>query len=103
MKPNPLRAGALASLALALAACAPTTPTFDRHFGETVPALRAQQTRNPDAPIANQGKSVDGLEGRAAREAVDRYYNSFAEPPVQSNVFTIGVGSGSGNGAGGAR
>lgn len=103
MKPIPFRSAALASLTLVLTACAPTTPTFDRHFGETVPALRAQQTRNPDAPIANRNKSVDGIEGRSAREAVDRYYNSFAEPPAQSNVFTIGVGSGSSDAAGGLR
>lgn len=103
MKRNIARAGALAGLTLLVTACAPTSPTFDRHFGETVPALRAQQTRNPDAPVANQGKSTDGLQGRSAREAVDRYYNSFSAPPVQSNVFTIGVGSGSSDQAGGAR
>lgn len=98
MKPNAPRAVAISFLTLAgLAACAPTSPTFDRHFGETVPALRAMQTRNPDAPIANQSKSVDGLDGRAAREAIDRYQNTFTEPPPPVvNPFLIGVGSGAG-------
>lgn len=90
-----------AALALvALAGCAPTSPNFDRHFGETVPALRALQTRNPDAPVANQGKSVDGLDGRAAREAIERYHQSFSEPPVPENPFLIGIGNGAVGGAG---
>ena len=87
-------AGTVGGLAAALAGCAPASPQFDRAFGETVPALRAQQTLNPDAPLANQNKSVDGVDGRAAREAMNRYYKSFAEPPAQTNVFNIGVGTG---------
>lgn len=95
MKPVISRCALLGALALAgLTACAPTTPTFDRHFGETVPALRAMQTKNPDAPVANQSKSVDGIDGRAAREAVERYHKSFTEPPAPVNPFLIGVGSG---------
>lgn len=96
MNPNLPAAAALACLVLS--ACAPTTPTFDRHFGETVTTLRAQQVRNPDAPLANRDKSVDGLDGPAVREAMDRYYESFAEPPVPVNPFLIGVGTGASNG-----
>ena len=91
----------MAALSLvALAGCAPTSPNFDRHFGETVPALRALQTQNPHAPVANQGKSVDGLDGRAAREAVERYHQSFSEPPAPVNTFVIGIGNGAAGGGG---
>lgn len=86
-----------AATAALISGCAPTTPAFDRHFGETVPALRAQQILDPNAPVANQGRNVEGIDGRSAREAVERYHQSFAEPPVQPNVFTIGVGSGGDN------
>lgn len=100
MKQTILRYPVAALMLAALAACAPTSPNFDRHFGETVPALRAQQTRNPDAPIANQDKMADGLDGRAAREAVERYHQSFSEPPAPENTFVIGVGSGADGNAG---
>lgn len=79
-----------------LAACAPITPTFDQHFGQSLPTLRAQQIANPQAGLDNQNRTVTGMDGRAAREAVDRYYKSFSEPPPPVNSFTIGVGNGQG-------
>ena len=91
---------ALAALAIfTLSACAPTTPNFDENFGETSRVLRAQQTHNPDAPIANRDKLPDGLEGRAAREAYERYQQSFTTPPQPTvNVFGVGLGGESGSG-----
>lgn len=101
MRTHLLRSSSACGVLLLLAACAPTTPTFDRHFGETVPALRAQQVQNPNAPVANQGKSVDGIDGRSASEAINRYHKSFAEPPAPVNPFLIGVGSGASDSRGG--
>lgn len=83
---------------LALAGCAPTTPVFDRHFGESARVLHAQQTRDPAAPEANRDRPVDGLDGRAAKQAIDRYQKSFGEPPRAANPFLIGVGSGTESG-----
>jgi hypothetical protein len=74
--------------------CVSISPSFDDQFGQTVPTLRAQQIANPHAAIENQERAVTGMDGRAAREAVDRYYKSFREPPAPTNVFTIGIGSG---------
>ena len=89
---------ALAGLTLvAGSGCAPSTPVFDRHFGESARILQAQQVRNADAPIANSDRNVDGLDGRAAKQAMDGYQRSFAEPPKQTNAFTIGVSSGDGD------
>ena len=102
MRSTSILAGAVGALVATLAGCAPTSPEFDRTFGETVPLLRAQQTLNANASVDNQKKSVDGVDGRAAREAINRYHKSFAEPPAPTNVFNIGVGTGT-NDSGGDR
>lgn len=90
----------LAALAIfALSACAPTTPNYDQNFGEASRVLRAQQTYNPEAPVANRDKLPDGLDGRAAREAYERYQQSFTTPPEPTvNVFGVGLGGTGGSG-----
>jgi hypothetical protein len=89
------RAMAAAGLCL-LSACAPTTPHWDAVFGDSVRTAVAQQTLNPDAP--RNPDPVSGIDGRAARSAIELYDKSFAKPEPQPNVFTIGVGSGGGGG-----
>jgi hypothetical protein len=84
-----LKSIALAAICL-LSACAPTTPHFDANFGNTVRTAIAQQTLNPEASA--NATPVSGMDGRAAREAVDRYQKSFTQPEPQPSVFTIGVG-----------
>jgi hypothetical protein len=96
MRTTTTRIAAVSALALGLAGCVSSSPNFDAGFGDTVRAARALQTRHPDATMANRDRPVDGIEGRAAREAMNRYYQSFAEPPVPGNVFNIGIGSGQG-------
>ena len=83
-----------ATALILITGCVSISPSFDDQFGQTVPTLRAQQIANPQAAIENQDRAVTGMDGRAAREAVDRYYKSFSEPPAPTNVFTIGIGSG---------
>lgn len=78
----------LAGVAVTLAGCASTTPILDAHFGEAVLAARAQQTINPDASLNTD--PVSGLDGRAARESMVRYYDSFKTPPPTFNVINIG-------------
>ncbi|HXG46260.1 MAG TPA: hypothetical protein VNO52_01450 [Methylomirabilota bacterium] len=79
---------------LALGGCVPLTPNLDARFGEAVELARAQQTLNPDA--SNNTDPVKGMDGKAAKSTMDRYHESFKEPPPPVNVFTIGVGGGSG-------
>ncbi len=74
---------------LLLGACASPNPDFDASYGLTLPALRAQQTANPEAPVQNQARKVEGLDGRAARESMDRYYKSFREPPPPPPALVI--------------
>lgn len=75
-----------------LSACAPTTPEWDANFGNSVRTAFAQQIINPDA--SQNTDQVTGMDGRAARETMDRYQKSFKEPAPQPNIFTIGVGGG---------
>jgi hypothetical protein len=93
---------AAAAAVLALQACATTYPTvdaflassprLDARFGDSVNIARAQQTLNPDA--SKNRNVVAGMDGKAARETMVRYHESFKNPPPPANVFTIGVGTG---------
>lgn len=82
-----------------LAACAPTTPRLDAHFGEAVSTARAQQTLNPQASLNTE--PVPGIDGQAGDAAVDNYRNSFRHPgPPMRGVIDLGNSSGRGSGGG---
>ena len=83
---------ALAAIAT-LAGCVAATPQVDARHGNTVMMLRAQQTLNPEA--SRNTNPVKGLDGKAAKGALDNYRDSFRTPPSEaSQVLTIGVGAG---------
>jgi hypothetical protein len=82
-------------LLLLVAGCS-TTPNYDARFGDAVREARMKMTLNPDA--GNAAGPVAGLDGRAAREAVKRYEDSFKAPPPVTNVINIGGAIGSGGG-----
>ncbi len=89
---------AIAIGAALVSGCAPTSPRFDSHFGESVRTVTAQQVINPDAGT----KPVpEAIEGTVARQTIVGYRASFREPPSPQNAFTIGLGSGSGSSSGG--
>jgi hypothetical protein len=73
--------------ALALAACT-TTPHLDSRFGAAVSAARAAQTANPEA--SRNPDPVAGMDGRAARETMERYQESFRAPP---RTFEVIIGT----------
>lgn len=90
----------LSVLALALpilSACTSTTPNLDKQFGQSAKALTAQQLVNPNAAVDNAKNPVAGIDGRAARDIVDRYQRGFAEPVRTGGTFTIGIGTGGGD------
>lgn len=78
-----------ASMVFLLSSCTHTTSAWDSHFGESVRLAISQQTLNPQAGL-NPDFST-GIDGKAAREAMGRYQNSFKEPSPATNNFTIGV------------
>jgi len=84
-----------AALAIALGGCASHTPNLDSRFGEAVNSAKADQIVNPDA--SQNTDPVAGVDGKAAKAAVDRYHESFKNPPA-TPVFTIGVGGSSSGG-----
>jgi hypothetical protein len=78
-----------AALLLGVTGCASTTSVLDRHFGEAVNMMKAQQTLSPGAAL--NADPVKGLDGQAAKSAYDQYQKSFKTPEPQPNAFTIGV------------
>lgn len=90
MNRNQFHIGSVTSalLLLAVTGCA-TTPALDRHFGEAVNMMKAQQTLNPRAALNTD--PVKGIDGQAAKSAYDEYQKSFRVPAPQPNAFTIGV------------
>ncbi|QET00844.1 MULTISPECIES: hypothetical protein [Cupriavidus] len=82
-----------ALLTLGLGGCMNTSPVWDAHFGDAVRTVRMMQTLNPNAPY--NPDPVTGVDGRAATFAMDRYNQSFRNPPTDTNAYVIGVGGGS--------
>lgn len=79
----------LASATLQLiAGCASSTPNYDARFGDAVRQARQAQTLNP-APTVSP-VPVGTLDGKIAREAMDRYHDSYKAPPPVVNVINIG-------------
>jgi hypothetical protein len=83
---------ALISLLL-LGACASSTPQYDARFGDAVRQARQAMTLNPTASAT--GTAVGTLDGKIAREAADRYHDSYKAPPPVVNVINIGGATGS--------
>ena len=71
-----------------LAGCASSTPNYDARFGDAVRQARQAQTLNPNA--ATTAVPIGGLDGRTAREAAERYHETFKSPPPVVNVINIG-------------
>lgn len=54
-----------------------TTPATDARLGESLNIIKAQQTINPDA--SRNPNPVTGIDGKAARSAMEQYRKSFGE------------------------
>lgn len=80
----------VAMLGTVLTGCVSPTPNFDAQFGHTVRTLSAQQTLRPQATLDNRDRVPEGMEGRAARETIERYQRSFESAPIQNQNFMIG-------------
>ncbi len=86
------RNASVLAIALCSAACVgPTTPAYDAQFGVAVRQARLAQTLNPDA--GGEADPLAGLDGSAGRAALERYHESFREPPRSFEVLNIGGSS----------
>lgn len=73
-----------------LAACAPTTPRLDAHFGDAIGTAKAQQTINPQASLNTE--PVPGIDGQAGDAIFDNYRNTFRNPrPPMRGVIDVGT------------
>ena len=81
------------TLVSVLTACVEPAARYEAEFGSATRATLKAQIINPDA--GNNPDPVAGLDGRAARDAIDNYQKSFAEPKPTENGFNIGVGGSS--------
>jgi hypothetical protein len=78
----------------------PETPRLDCRFGDAVNLAKARQVLDKDAAARNAGKNAAGVDGVAAKAALDRYEKSFRTPEPTPSVFSIGVSGGSGSSGG---
>ncbi len=79
-----------------LTACSTVTPKYDAKFGDAVREAKLKTTINPDA-----GKNPDqvaGMDGKAARDTIILYQDTFKAPPPVVNVINIGGGVAGGGG-----
>ena len=72
------RRALLLALAATVTACAETTPRWDSSFGNTVRSTFAAQIINPAA--ARNANPVNGMDGRAAQAAQQKYESASADP-----------------------
>ena len=82
----------VAALALLLQGCVTTASQNDALFGQSVRATLASQVANPAA--ARNTTPVNGIDGRAARAALQRYEHSFGKTdaaPAAATFVPMGV------------
>jgi hypothetical protein len=78
----------IASALCLIAACAPVTPNYDAKFGAAVRDSKVAMTISPNAGSSQD--PVAGMDGKASREALIHYQNSFKTPPPAVNVINLG-------------
>ena len=94
-----LKIAIVLAIASMLNACVEPAPRYEAEFGNATRATLKAQIINPDA--GNNTDPVAGLDGRAARDAINSYQKSFAQPQPTENVFNIGVGTSNRGSSGG--
>lgn len=83
------------TVVVAFGGCAPTKVEMD--YGTSHKLAKYNQILNPEAE--KNLKPVEGMDGKAANAAVEKYQKSF-EKPSPSQAFTFSIGSGNSAGAG---
>ena len=79
-----------AALVMLVAGCASTPyPEKGLNFGYAVNSAKQAQVLYPQGAQRDPA-NVSGIDGRAAKESMDRYVESFKAPPPTVNVFNIG-------------
>jgi len=95
-----IKSTTLALTLLLATGCSHVTPNYDARFGDAVRDAKRKMTLNPDA--GKDGNPVVGMDGRASRESMKQYHESYKAPPPAVNVINIG-GQIGGQGGGSAK
>ena len=80
-------------IASLLAGCASVTPHYDARFGDAVREAKLKMIITPEA--GRNADGVLGMDGRAAKETIGVYQETFKTPPRAVNVINIGGAVGS--------
>jgi hypothetical protein len=64
------------------------SPDVDARFGDSARQLRAQQLIDADSPQRN-AQMRQGTDARTAREARDRYLQTYTEPPPPVTTILV--------------
>ena len=83
-----IKSTTLALTLLLATGCSHVTPNYDARFGDAVRDAKKKMTLNPNA--GKNGDPVTGMDGRAARESMQQYHESYKTPPPATNVINIG-------------
>lgn len=83
--------GSLVLIGITATGCVHRSPYLDERLGSAVSTTTVQQTLVP--PVSAAGEPVEGVDGRAAREAIVNYHESFKQPPPPTQVFNFGIGA----------
>jgi uncharacterized protein YceK len=75
-----------------MAGCASVTPNYDARFGDAVREAKLKMTINPNA--GRNPDQVAGMDGKAGRDTIILYQDTFKAPPPVVNVINIGGGLG---------
>ena len=79
----------LIGLTMVLAGCTRSmTPHYDTRFGDAVREARQKMIIDSDAG-KNRDSSI-GMDGKAARDSIIVYQETFRTPPPTTNVINIG-------------
>lgn len=76
---------------LLLWGCSSTTPQYDARFGEAVRHNRQAQVMQP---VPSEPALPAALDAGSARNAFQRYRDSFKSPPPVAPVIQLGTGPG---------
>jgi len=86
-----LRIRLACAVPLALLSACSATPRWDNQAGDAVRATLAAQVANPAA--AANADPVNGIDGRAARAAQERYEHSYKQAQEQTGAPSAMIGN----------
>lgn len=83
-----MKTTAILILLTLITGCESVTPAYDAKFGESIREANLNMTIHAQA--GKNETPLAGMDGKAARETMSLYQDSFKAPPAAVNVINIG-------------